>query len=91
MRPIACPDAHAGKDSDAALLLRLVGSRTFAFLQRAFGGRRVWIPKQGARLACKTCRLRDECIRLWRRQGHSASEIARYLRISPKTVYRVLK
>lgn len=77
-------------DSDAARLLKLLGSRRLALLQAAFGGRRLWIPKAGSNLRCSVCRFRDQCIRTWRGQGLSIAAIAKRLGVSPKTVYRVL-
>lgn len=77
-------------DSDAAKLLKLLGSRRLALLQSAFGGRRLWIPKAGSNLRCSVCRFRDDCIRAWRAQGVSIASIAKRLGVSPKTVYRVV-
>lgn len=77
-------------DSDAARLLKLLGSRRLAVLQAAFGGRRLWIPKAGSNLRCSVCRYRDQCIHTWRAQGLSIASIAKRLGVSPKTIYRVL-
>lgn len=85
-----CSSSHQPIDSDAARLLKLLGSRRLAALQVAFGGRRLWIPKVGSNLRCSVCRYRDQCIRSWRSQGLSIAVIARRLGVSPKTVYRVL-
>lgn len=85
-----CASSPQPIDSDAARLLKLLGSRRLALLQSAFGGRRLWIPKAGSNLRCSVCRLRDQCIRTWRGQGLSIAVIARRLGVSPKTVYRVL-
>lgn len=85
-----CAASHQPIDSDAARLLKLLGSRRLASLQAAFGGRRLWIPKAGSNLRCSVCRFRDQCIRAWREQGLSIVLIAKRLGVSPKTVYRVL-
>lgn len=85
-----CPASLSPVDSDAARLLKLLGSRRLAALQTAFGGRRLWIPKSGSNLRCSVCRYRDQCIRTWRAQGLSIVIIAKRLGVSPKTVYRVL-
>lgn len=77
-------------DSDAARLLKILGSRRLGALQAAFGGRRLWIPKAGSNLRCSVCRTRDECIRTWRKQGVGIPVIAKRLGVSSKTVYRVL-
>ena len=85
-----CPASHQPRDSDAARLLKLLGSRRLAALQVAFGGRRLWIPKVGSNLRCSVCGTRDQCIRSWRGQGLSVASISKRLGVSPKTVYRVL-
>ncbi|MCM2304132.1 MAG: helix-turn-helix domain-containing protein [Elusimicrobia bacterium] len=85
-----CAASPSPIDSDAARLLKILGTRRLAALQAAFGGRRLWIPKAGSNLRCSVCRHRDQCIRTWRSQGLSIGVIARRLGVSPKTVYRVL-
>ena len=60
-------------------------------LQHALGGRRVWVPKACVRPTCLACARRDECVRSWRRKGHGVKDIAAYLGLSPKTVYRVAR
>ena len=85
-----CAASPSPIDSDAARLLKILGTRRLAALQAAFGGRRLWIPKAGSNLRCSVCRHRDQCIRTWRGQGLSIGVIARRLGVSPKTVYRVL-
>jgi hypothetical protein len=85
-----CLSALLPVDSDAARLLKILGSRRLSALQAAFGGRRLWIPKAGSNLRCSVCRTRDECIRSWRKQGVSIAGIAKRLGVSAKTVYRVL-
>ena len=77
--------------SDGARLLKLLGARRLALLQSAFGGRRVWVPKAGTNMRCVACRLRDRCIREWRRRGLPVGGIARSLGVSAQTVYRVLR
>ncbi len=88
---LSCPGKFTAEDSDVARLLKLLGPAKFKVLQKAFGGRRVWVPKGGTRLSCMTCRERDRCIRDWRRQGKPVEEISNFLGVSPKTVYRVLE
>lgn len=85
-----CQNSLQPIDSDAARLLKLLGSRRLSALQSAFGGRRLWIPKAGSNLRCSVCRFRDDCIRSWRKQGVSIANIAKRLGVSPKTVYRVI-
>ncbi len=85
-----CSSSPQPIDSDAARLLKILGSRRLASLQAAFGGRRLWIPKAGSNIRCSVCRYRDQCIRAWRSQGLSIATIAKRLGVSPKTVYRVL-
>ena len=85
-----CLASHKPRDSDAAQLLKILGSRRLSALQAAFGGRRLWIPKSGSNLRCSVCDTRDQCIRTWRGQGLSIASIAKRLGVSPKTVYRVL-
>ncbi len=78
-------------DTDGARLLKLLGARRLALLQAAFGGQRVWVPKSGVNMRCIACRLRDRCIREWRKRGLPVAGIARSLGISAQTVYRVLR
>jgi len=85
-----CQNSLQPIDSDAARLLKILGSRRLSALQTAFGGRRLWIPKAGSNLRCSVCRFRDDCIRSWRKQGVSIANIAKRLGVSPKTVYRVI-
>jgi hypothetical protein len=88
---ISCPRQFTPEDSDVSRLLRVLGPAKFKDLQKAFGGRRVWVPKGGTRLSCMTCKERDVCIREWRRQGKPVDTISKHLGVSPKTVYRVLE
>lgn len=90
MTRIECPAGYRPGSAGVGRLLRLLGTERFRRLQREFGGKRLWIPKLGGRLPCQVCRIRDRCIVAWRSQGHSAANIAGHLKISPKTVYRVL-
>ena len=84
-----CRKSYEPKRSDLAVLLAVIGRRRFARLQKELGGRRLWIPKPGARLACMACVRRDECIYVWRKEGRKASEVASFLGLSPKTVFHV--
>lgn len=86
----SCPSSGRSETSQTAVLLNLLGRRNFKALQRALGGRRIWIPKGGARIPCAACSTRDECIRAWKREGRSVAAISRHLGISPKTSYRVI-
>lgn len=86
---LACPSSY-NCGCEAGRLLALLGSKRFKSLQKEFGGKRIWIPKEGVRMPCGVCTQRDGCIRAWRRQGNSVAEISRHLGISPKTVYRVV-
>ena len=88
---ISCPSRYVAAEADAAVLLKLLGGTKFAALQKTFGGRRIWIPKAGARPSCLTCKERDKCIITWRQQGQRVDLIARHLGVSAKTVYRVLE
>lgn len=85
----ACRKTYQPADSDAAILLAVIGEKKMEKLQRLLGGRRVWIPKPGSRLRCLTCQARDQCIVLWRKDGRSARDIARFLGLSSKTVFHV--
>ncbi|MBI3553412.1 MAG: helix-turn-helix domain-containing protein [Elusimicrobia bacterium] len=91
MTPIECPAQYEPAMTDSARLLKLLGKRKFTILQEVFGGRRIWIPKAGARPDCSTCARRDRCIVEWRQQKRPVDSIARHLGVSPKTVYRVLE
>ncbi len=86
-----CSLGFNSNGSDAALLFQVLGPRRFAKLQAVFGGQKVWIPKAGANLRCQACKLRDECIRRWRKRGSSVDAISRRMGLSPKTIYRVLR
>lgn len=72
-------------------MLAVLGPRKFKAMQKSFGGQRLWIPKPGATLSCGACLTRNSCILVWRRQGHSVDAIAKFLNISPKTVYRIAR
>ncbi len=85
-----CPARFSAVGSDAARLLKVLGQARFERLQKAFGGRRLWIPKSGTHYPCGACSRRVRCIRRWRKQGRPARAIAERLGLSPKTVYRVL-
>ncbi len=91
MSTLNCPSHYTAADNDAARLLSLLGEPKFTALQKAFGGRRIWIPKAGTRPSCLTCCQRDKCIKDWRKQHRPVADIARHLGVSPKTVYRVLE
>ena len=91
MPRLKCPSRFAAEDSDVLLLRKALGRGPFVALQKAFGGRRIWIPKSGTRPSCLTCCQRDKCIKDWRKQHRPVADIARHLGVSPKTVYRVLE
>ena len=86
----SCNAVYRGGATQTGRLLELLGHRNFKVLQREFGGKRVWIPKEGSLMPCAACSSRDGCIRAWRRQGMSVAAISRHLGISPKTTYRVI-
>lgn len=88
---LACPADFHSYDGNLSKLLAILGKRKFATLQKALGGNRVWIPKHGTRIPCELCSRRNRCIRLWKRRGFSVIAIARFLQVSPKTVYRIAK
>ena len=77
-------------DRHAVHLMELLGPRLFKILQEEFGGKRVWVPKPGARFPCAACRTRGKCARLWGTEGQRPEVIARTLGVSIKTVYRLL-
>lgn len=91
MAKTRCTYAFRPADADGARLLKVLGARRLAALQAAFGGKRVWVPKSGTNMRCIVCRLRDRCIRAWRRRGVPVDNIARSLGISSQTIYRVLR
>ncbi len=91
MTNLKCPCKYRGIDSDTARMLVILGKRRFAALQKAFSGRRVWIPKYGSRIPCGICANRNRCIQAWRDLGLPVAAISRFLKVSPKTVYRVLE
>lgn len=86
---LSCPSSYQ-RGCEGGLLLEMLGPKVFKKVQKAFGGKRVWIPKPGARMPCGVCALRDACIRAWRGQGQTVASISRHLGISAKSVYRVL-
>lgn len=88
-KSFGCPIHYHAAKNDTARLLAVVGPRRFQALQEAFGGTRLWIPKDGMRISCLTCSNRDRCVRIWRREGRSPVKIAARLGISLKTVYRI--
>ncbi|OGR89492.1 MAG: hypothetical protein A3J74_02230 [Elusimicrobia bacterium RIFCSPHIGHO2_02_FULL_57_9] len=88
---LSCPSSYRENDSHAVRLLRILGAQKLSALQRIYGGKRIWIPKRGSRAPCAICRLRNECVDVWRSQGASVAAISRFLRISPKTAYRILQ
>lgn len=77
-------------DRHAIRLLELLGPRAFRALQEEFGGKRVWVPKAGARFPCAACKVRGGCVHRWAKQGRSPAAIAEHLGVSAKTVYRLL-
>lgn len=90
MRSARCRWGFVSEDRHAIRLLEVLGPRAMRALQDEFGGKRVWVPKAGARMPCAACKVRAECVRRWRREGRSPRAIAEYLGVSPKTVYRLL-
>lgn len=77
-------------DRHAIRLLELLGPRAFRSLQEEFGGKRVWVPKSGARFPCAACKVRGGCVKRWRKAGRTPQAIATDLGVSAKTVYRLL-
>lgn len=87
---LSCPDRFRPREKILARLLEVVGLERFLELQDVLGGRRLTIPGRGKNWPCGICSVRDRCIRSWRKQGHSPSDIAGHLGISRATVRRVL-
>lgn len=87
---LPCLHRYAGDKTHAARLLTVLGPEKFAALQKAFGGRRIWVPKKGKQLTCGLCRRREECVFGWRASGRPIARIAEQLSISTKSVYRIL-
>ncbi|MFI5350476.1 MAG: hypothetical protein ACHQ2Z_13090 [Elusimicrobiota bacterium] len=79
------------KEKKAARLLEIVGIEKFLTLRDEFGGRSVWIPKRSGVWPCGACGLRDRCIYVWHKQGHTPAAIGGILKLSPKTVTRILR
>lgn len=90
MNTSPCSLGFDSNGTDAARLFQILGPRRFSQIQAVFGGKKIWIPKAGANLRCQACRLRNDCIRTWRKRGTSVEEIARRMGLSVKTIYRVL-
>ena len=91
MRPLDCQDGFTPADRHAVRLHKLLGPRAFHVLQEEFGGKRVWVPKPGARFPCAACRTRGKCARRWKSAGRRPEVIAKHLGVSVKTVYRLLE
>lgn len=90
MHSMNCKWGFIPADRHAIRLLDLLGSRAFNALQEEFGGKRVWVPKAGARFPCAACKVRAGCVKRWRKAGRSPQLIAEHLGVSSKTVYRLL-
>ena len=87
---MAWPVKFQADDTDAGALLEVLGRKKFEALQERFGGRRLWIPKNGGEARCGACAWRDRCIRLLRQEGRPVDEIAKLMALSPKSVYRII-
>lgn len=90
MRSVDCRWGFEPADRHAIRLLELLGPRAFHALQEEFGGKRVWVPKRGARFPCAACKVREGCVVRWWKQGKAPNDIATHLGVSSKTVYRLL-
>jgi hypothetical protein len=91
LRELDCPSEFKPKSRVVKRLLRVLGMARFVELQREFGGERISIPKRETMWPCALCVVRDDCMKLWRREGFAARDIAEYLRVSPSTVRRALR
>ncbi|MBI5200147.1 MAG: helix-turn-helix domain-containing protein [Elusimicrobia bacterium] len=90
MHSLNCRWGFEPADRHAIRLLEILGSRAFTRLQEEFGGKRVWVPKAGARFPCAACNVRSSCVKRWRKAGRTPQAIAEHLGVSAKTVYRLL-
>ena len=90
MHSLNCRWGFEPADRHAIRLLQILGSRAFTALQEEFGGKRVWVPKAGARFPCAACGVRAACVKRWRKAGRTPQAIAEHLGVSAKTVYRLL-
>lgn len=90
MYSLNCRWGFKAADRHAIRLLRILGPKSFKILQEEFGGKRIWVPKRGARYPCAACKTRLECAKRWRAEGDSPTKIAEHLGVSIKTVYRLL-
>lgn len=90
MRSLNCRWGFEPADRHAIRLLEILGPRAFNALQEEFGGKRVWVPKPGARFPCAACNVRAGCVHRWWKQGKNPKDIAVHLGVSSKTVYRLL-
>ena len=79
------------KMKNAEKLLKIVGMEKFLTLRDEFGGRSLWIPKRGRIMPCGVCGARDRCIYRWHQQGHTPAVISAALKMSSKTVVRILR
>lgn len=90
MHSLNCRWGFQAADRHAIRLLELLGPRAFTALQDEFGGKRVWVPKAGARFPCAACKVRSGCVKRWRKAGRTPQAIAEHLGVSAKTIYRLL-
>ena len=79
------------KGKNTETLLRIVGMARFLALREELGGKTLRIPRRGSVLPSVLSDIRNDCIYRWHQQGHSAAVISAALRISPRTIVRVIR
>lgn len=97
-----CPEKPGGKPKfrpfsefqprrgDLARIIGAIGLDGLRNLQKTFGGRKIWIPKETMRASCGFCRRRDECVSRWYRGAVGAGAISRFVGISTKRIYQIV-